>query len=273
MESLASWSRFIVRQAKSPPLVLVHGVRHAVLHEVHCPMHSHPAIEIVYHAVGRGISRLADGPPVSFSEGGAVIYAPHERHDQVMDCEGEDLCVQLALPSGLRGVPKTCLVIPLLKDPALIEDIRLLSRGHVHATPLEQAIFNLRATCTLMALVQLACTRPDAGARTASENHVRKAEQFIRDRFSTIPSMQEVAGHVGISHDHLRHAFRAHRRKSMVRYLNEVRIDRAKTLLIHTRLPLKQVAAMCGFHDVYYFSAVFRNFARTSPGHFRSQNI
>ena len=272
METPASWSRFLARQAKSPPLVFVHGVRHAVLRGADCPMHSHPAIEIVYHAVGRGTTRLADGHSVSFREGGAVIYAPHERHDQVLDSDGEDLCVQLAVPPGLRGVPKQCLHVPTVEEPALIEDIRLLSLGHVHITPIEQAIFNLRATSTLLALVDSACSHPNEKERSASENYVLKAEQYIRDRFSTIRAVQQVADHVGISHDHLRHVFRAQRRKSMARYLNEIRIDRAKTLLVHTRLPLKQIAAMCGFNDAYYFSAVFRRFANTSPGHYRSRN-
>lgn len=268
---MTSWSRFLVRQAKAPPLVFIHGVRHTVSCGVPCGMHSHRALEIVYHPVGRGVTRMEDGRTIAFNEGDAVIYAPRERHDQIMEREGEDLCVQLAVPSRGRAMPGHGLHISSVADSAVIEDLRLLSRGHVQITPTEQAMFNLRATSTLLALVHQACNRTRQETRNNSKNYVLKAEQYMRGHFATIESLRRVAEHVGISQDHLRHAFQALRKKSMVRYLNEIRVDRAKTLLIHTRLPLKQIATMCGFNDPYYFSAVFQNFAKTSPGRYRSR--
>jgi AraC-like DNA-binding protein len=39
--------------------------------------------------------------------------------------------------------------------------------------------------------------------------------------------------------------------------------------LRHSRLPLKQIATLCGFKDEYYFSAVFRQLTQSSPGDFR----
>ncbi|MDD5199487.1 MAG: AraC family transcriptional regulator [Terrimicrobiaceae bacterium] len=264
-----SWSQFLIRQVKSPPLTFVHGMRQVVPRGVCCPMHSHRAIEIVYHPVGSGITRLEGGRTLSFEEGSAVVYAPQEVHDQVMDRQGEDLCVQLAIPARSRRVTGRCLLIPAVDDPALIEDIRLLSRGHVGIGATEQAIFNLRATSTLLALGHRSCNQRNDDGRNPSDGYILKAEQYIRDHFSEIQTMRQVADHVGISHDHLRHLFQAQRNKSLVRYLNEIRIARAKTLLLHSRLSLKEIAAMCGFRDVYYFSAVFRNFASTSPGRYR----
>ena len=58
MEDLTSWSHFLARQAKAPPLIFLSGVRHRLKRGVYCPMHSHRAIEIVYHPVGRGVTRL-----------------------------------------------------------------------------------------------------------------------------------------------------------------------------------------------------------------------
>ena len=233
-------------------------------------MHSHHAIEIVYHSTGAGVTRLEGAPAIPFEEGSVVVYAPDERHDQVLDCPGEDLCVQLALPESSDAAPTSCFRIPSIENATLIEDIRLLSRAYIQPDPIEQIILNLRATSTLLSLIHLSFGRRDRRNSGHADWRVLKAEQYIRDHFSKIGNLCEVARHTGISHDHLRHQFRALRKKSMIRYLNEIRIERARTLLIHSGLPLGQIAGMCGFKDEYYFSAVFRKLVGLSPGRYRT---
>ena len=251
-------------------LAYVSGVRLTLKKGVCCQMHSHRAIEIVYHPRGRGITRLEKSSDVAFAESSVVVYAPNERHDQVMDKEGEDLCVTLAVPVRYRGVPRRCFCVDRVEDASIIEDIRLLSQGRVDLTPTEQAIFNLRATSTLYALVNLAHARDEASARGA-EKYVQKAEQYVRDHFATLTTLRETAGHTGIGYDHLRHAVKAVRGRSLVRYLTEIRIERAKTLLVHSQIPLKQVASQCGFRDEYYFSAVFHRLVGSPPGRYRQR--
>jgi len=270
MKNLKTWAQFVARRVNGPPLVFLSGVRHVVGQGGCCVKHSHHAFEIVYHPRGKGVTRLGkENRPVQFDKGDVVVYAPDELHDQVMEREGEDLCVAIALPRGRQKLPEMCFTVPKVEDASIIEDIRLLSRGGVRLDATEQAIFNLRATSTLYALVHLACARGEEG-RDSTQDHVVKAEHYIRDYFATIRSLREVAVAIGISYDHLRHIFKAQRKRSLVRYLNEVRMERAKTLLIHSRLPLKQVAAMCGFADEYYFSAVFHRSAQMPPGRYRA---
>jgi len=223
----------------------------------------------VYHPRGSGVTRLENDGHFVFHEGSAVVYAPEERHDQVMDCEGEDLCVTLAVSPRQRGVPRHCFTVARVEDAAVVEDIRLLSQGRVKLAPTEQAIFNLRATSTLYALLHLARTR-DEESTHGMERYVQKAEQYVRDHFTTLVTLREAAEQAGIGYDHLRHVVKALRGRSLVRYLTEVRIERAKTLLVHSQLPLKQIATLCGFRDEYYFSAVFRRIAGMPPGRYRA---
>lgn len=270
MDSLSSWARFVSRYKNAPPLTYLSGVRNPVNRGVCCQMHSHPAIEMVYHPRGRGVTRLEEDPDVAFSEGSVVVYAPGQRHDQVMDTEGEDVCVTLAVSPRHRGVPRHCFTVARVEDAAVVEDLRLLSQGRVDLNPIEQAIFSLRATSTLFALVLLARARHEENTH-GTVRYVRKAEQYIRDHFATLVTLREAAEHAGIGYDHLRHAFKALRGRSLVHYLTEVRIERARTLLVHhSQLSLKQIAALCGFRDEYYFSAVFHRCARMPPGRYRA---
>jgi AraC-like DNA-binding protein len=271
MDDLAPWSRFMARQMKNPPLVLLSGVRHSLRRTSHAPMHSHPAIEIVYHPTGKGVTRLKNKRVIPFSESDIVVYAPNEMHDQQMEIDGEDLCLRIGIARGRRDVPKSCFAVTAVEDPTIIDDIRMLSLGRGRISPAEQTIFNLRATSTIHALVHLACSRHQSPDEPGTKQHVLKAEDYIRRHFSTIKTLPEVSGAIGISYDHLRHAFKQLRGMNLVRYLNDVRMDHARTLLVHSRLPLKQVATMCGFSDEYYFSAVFRSFAGIPPGRYRAR--
>lgn len=265
--ALASWSRFMDAQANARPLSFVLGMRHEAPR--HCPPHSHPAIEIAYHRAGSGVTRLAGHQELSFAEGSVVIYPPDAKHDQTMENPGEDLCVQIALPKGRRQ-PAGMFYVDHLESDSTKGEIEALARGHAAIDARERAVLNLRATALLMTLLHAHFSRP-ARRPTGNplETHVLVAEKFIRDNFQSIRSMDEIARAVGISHDHLRHLFKALRGKTLIRHLNETRVERAKSLLACTRLPMKQIATLCGFRDEYYFSAVFRRFVKASPGHHR----
>jgi AraC-like DNA-binding protein len=272
MTNFQLWSDFAARQEAAPPLSYVYGSHHTVSREVCCRPHSHRSIEIVYHPSGRGVTRFDTKRAFTFRERGAVIYAPHEMHDQEMSSDGEDMCIHLAVPENAKRLPVAGLHIPRVDDPILIEEIRALSQRSAQLNPGEQAVYSFRATAVLLALVRQACTHDDRTKASAAEQRVLQAEQYVREHFPVIASVSEVAGHIGISPDFLRHTFKKWRKKSLVRYLNEVRIDRAKTLLVHSKLSLKQIAPLCGFNDEYYLSTVFRNLTGTVPGLYRKKH-
>ena len=246
-------------------------MRHDVARGVCCEVHSHREIEIVFHPTGRGISRANGGSDLPFAAGDAIVHAAGQLHDQVMDEPGEDFCVQIALPARARDVPRCGFHVAAIDDPSLLDDLRALTQDRVRVSPAEQVILNLRATSALCTLIHLASVRQPAVAPSRPESYVLAAEQFIRENFATIRSLRGVAAAAGVGYDHLRHLFKAHRGRSLVQYLNEVRMERAKTLLVHSRLPLKQIATMCGFGDEYYFSAVFRRHVRMPPGRYRAR--
>ena len=56
-----------------------------------------------------------------------------------------------------------------------------------------------------------------------------------------------------------------------MKYVNAMRINRAKELLLQTKLPVGTVAEMTGFHSLHYFSRSFRAAVGVSPQQFREQ--
>ena len=263
------WTLLARRYAKTP-LEYIHGWGTPTRLGVCCGYHSHPEFEVVYHSEGHGITRTEHIPCLPFCEGSVVIYPPGEKHDQVMDKAGEDLCFLIKMPSERCPAPKTSLYIPRIVNNPVIEDIRTLSRGPHRSQGIEQSAFDFRATSTLLSLIYMATVASDQEKAGTMEKHVLRAEQYIRDRAPKIGTVAEIAEAVGIGPDHLRHGFKSLRGTSLVHYLTKVRIDLAKTFLLHSDLPLKQIAARCGFRDEYYFSAVFRRLAHMAPGRYRN---
>jgi transcriptional regulator GlxA family with amidase domain len=160
----------------------------------------------------------------------------------------------------------------VIDQPWLIEEIEQLTQPHARPGPLDQRIFNLRATALLLELVRQAASVSHEKSLPAADRHVFLAEQYIGRNFATLESLDEVAAHVGVTPDHLRHVFKQARGESLVQYLGKIRVARAKTLLTSSPFPIKQIAGLCGFHDEYYFSAAFRRIARISPKEYRRQS-
>ncbi|MDP0496084.1 MAG: AraC family transcriptional regulator [Verrucomicrobiota bacterium JB024] len=259
----------LVKKTAGKTLHFLAGWRTPVELGVTCQVHSHPAIEMVYHRTGSGITRLGNrqNELVSFPEGSCVIYAPDLPHDQVMDTPGEDICVQLAVSPRIRKQIHGCLVVRNAANQ-LSDDWDQLSSGRRPTSELEKEILNLRATATLLAMLR-ECIAPEEDTRSAEHAAVRRAEEYIREHFATIDSMQEVSEQAAISNDRLRHLFREQRGTSLIAFLTQVKLERAKSLLTHSKLPLKQISTLCGFRDEYYFSSVFRRHTGQPPGAFR----
>ncbi len=71
-------------------------------------------------------------------------------------------------------------------------------------------------------------------------------------------SVSVLAARRGISRDRLERAFRAELGDTPGRYMRKLRMRRARDLLIHSRLPVREVALSCGYGDPSAFARAFR---------------
>ncbi|MFI2856162.1 helix-turn-helix domain-containing protein [Paenibacillus sp. JSM ZJ436] len=98
---------------------------------------------------------------------------------------------------------------------------------------------------------------------------MRQAELFIKDNLGEALSLERVAGYLHITPRHLTRSFRKFRQQSFVHYVQEQRVQRAKQLLLHTELQIKEISALCGFESVHYFTRIFTIKLGVSPARFR----
>jgi AraC family transcriptional regulator len=82
-------------------------------------------------------------------------------------------------------------------------------------------------------------------------------------------SLRVVAKEVGLSYFHFSRAFKQSIGMSPTNYIAERRVERAKTLMQETDLPIAEIAIRSGFSSQSHFTTSFRRLAKVTPRSFR----
>jgi AraC family transcriptional regulator of arabinose operon len=116
---------------------------------------------------------------------------------------------------------------------------------------------------------QLVSKMTCAANRPEKDHFVSRALAFINENWSTALSVADLAGRVGVSRSKLAAAFKAATGQSILSFQIDVRIDRAKKLLLNGSRSIAEVAYLVGYGDPLYFSRLFRRRTGVSPGDYR----
>ena len=103
---------------------------------------------------------------------------------------------------------------------------------------------------------------------TAVNKNVFAVIQDINDHFTEADyDVRKAIGRSGYSINHFRNIFRKEVGVTPAEFVNARRLDRAEELFAQfkDRIPVKNVAAQCGFQDPYYFSRQFKKRRGISP--------
>ncbi len=96
-----------------------------------------------------------------------------------------------------------------------------------------------------------------------------KALEYIKHNYNEKISLQSVAAHVNLSRSYLSKVFKDEMNCTFTHYVNQIRVEKSKTLLLNQELDIIEIALMVGFDDQSYFTKVFKKLAGVSPGKYR----
>lgn len=97
-----------------------------------------------------------------------------------------------------------------------------------------------------------------------------KATSFIFDHYTEPTlSIQEIAKNLDISEVHLRRIFKVSANISPAKYINYLRLEKAKNMLHSSNLTIAEIADSVGFNDQFYFSRLFKKETGLSPVSYR----
>lgn len=97
-----------------------------------------------------------------------------------------------------------------------------------------------------------------------------KATSYILEHYTESSlSVQEISKQLDISEVHLRRIFKSAVNISPVKYINFLRLEKAKNMLLSSNLTVSEIADSVGFEDQFYFSRLFKKETGVSPVYYR----
>lgn len=133
----------------------------------------------------------------------------------------------------------------------------------------------VRALCT--ELIVLTSRRANSTAvgsgmrnQTGSSQIVAAAKEYIQKNIGSELRLGQIAWHVGKGEEHLARVFKRETGHSVFDYVREMRVNLAKTHLQDSALTLGQIAEICGFSSLSFFSRTFRQQVGMAPSVYRS---
>lgn len=97
-------------------------------------------------------------------------------------------------------------------------------------------------------------------------------KHYVKKNLREKLTLSDIAWNLHCSTVTLTEHFKAEFGITIIEYVTKKRMELAEGLLISTDEPLREVAAMCGFPDVEYFSRTFKRYHGISPAAWRRDN-
>ncbi|WP_028530808.1 AraC family transcriptional regulator [Paenibacillus sp. HW567] len=96
-----------------------------------------------------------------------------------------------------------------------------------------------------------------------------RMKQYVEEHAAYPFRLEDVAGYVDISVSRAVHLFKEAFGTTIVKYVNDVRLEMARERITFSPMPLEHVSETCGFANYTYFHRVFRSRFGMSPKQYR----
>jgi len=104
------------------------------------------------------------------------------------------------------------------------------------------------------------------GEASYGERIVRYLEEHYREEIV----FEDMAKEIGISYSYMRKLVFELTGKSLIDYTNELRIEKAKQLLLESNMSISQIATEVGYYNVQSFNRFFRKFEGMPPSSYKA---
>lgn len=102
-----------------------------------------------------------------------------------------------------------------------------------------------------------------------TETVVEKVRRYICEHYTEELTREQIAAAVYLTPDYLSRIFKSETGAYIKDYINELRIDKAKDLLINGTSNISEIASAVGFDNFSYFSTLFKKYVGMSPREFK----
>lgn len=251
----------------------------------HSRRHAHPAPQFEFHYFlgGNGVFKNGDRTH-AIEKGSLFLSVP----DQMHEIQAENLEFPLSYYALLFEAGSEDYLHPFLSDPSF-QAFFPAKIGTTHRLFFEDAKnkfnqadnpFRVRAVeLRLEALIHDLVGDLRSGESTfvvgehpeeAFNLHVEQALGILQNHVFSQISLGTVCEQLKITEEYLIRLFKRHMNMTPMRYLNNLKMETATSLLLNSDLSVKEISWKLGFSSQYHFSRNFKAYSGCTPTDYRA---
>jgi len=160
----------------------------------------------------------------------------------------------------------------LVYEPRVRQCAKLLADMLVQDEPCDQLFGESIAIALLASTLASAKKWPErASVNGLLPWQLRLAKDYLEDNFNRNVGLEEVADLTGLSRSWFARGFRGSTGIPPYAFVLQIRIRRAKELLLDRKTPIATIATLVGFADQSHFTKIFRRYAGATPREWRER--
>lgn len=109
------------------------------------------------------------------------------------------------------------------------------------------------------------------GAEQQQSPILQQIYAYVHKNYANEISLSEMADSLHLNYSYLSSYFKQRTGENLTSYINRVRTDKAKELLLDHKLSVSEISRLTGFSDHNYFSKVFKKMTGMTPVEYRHQ--
>lgn len=224
-------------------------------------LHWHDSIELIYCVSGCG-GVISGSNRIVMREGDIIVVNSGSIHDVYTQSEcgmyWMDLESALYAPFGLE--PHVFTFEERIKDVQIEASIRRI----IHEMSMEDSYYRQAVQAEIIAII-VALMRGHCD--TAAGRHlndkrqvqaVKQAISYLREHFVEHITVDEVCANIGYSKYYLCHSFKKATGSTMIQYVNFLKCQHARGLLLSGNYNVNESAALSGFTNDSYFTRTYK---------------
>lgn len=118
-------------------------------------------------------------------------------------------------------------------------------------------------------MVTQACKNITTKREEQTSGLIGKAKSYIEENYHKDISLDDISRKVDISPYYFSKLFKEETGENFIEYLTNIRIEKAKNLLVHSDMNIKNICVDTGYSDPNYFSRIFKKQVGVTPSEYR----
>lgn len=123
----------------------------------------------------------------------------------------------------------------------------------------------------LYRVVQHVFTHVDTSIENKNEDVINKVKSYILSHLDGDTSLYALSNHVHLCPEHLLRIFKKQEGITVLQYINDLKLAKAKQMLSETDMQIKEIATKLGFTSSGYFGRFFKSKLGITPNVYRDQ--